>query len=770
MGINKLTSGAEKAIRFACNSARLLGHSYLGSGHLLLALTQLPTTGQLLNTCGLDAAMVRQELVERIGQGIPLSKLPQGIGYHAGLVIAGAKNEAEYWGSQEVNELHLLLAMARQRQSMACKILEAHGISPDVLFTAAVETVTLQNRSKEAQKMQNSRLLEQFGQDMVELAETMEPVIGRQKEIDAVINVLCRKNKNNPALIGEPGVGKTAIVEGLAQRMAAGNVPEQLFGKRLISIDIASLIAGTKYRGEFEERVRDIVAEVRRNRNVILFIDEMHTICGAGAAEGAIDAANLIKPALGRGEIQIIGATTLDEYRKYIEKDAALERRFRPVRVEEPSERETEEILRGVRLSLERHHGVSISDEAIQAAVRLSCRYLPDRFLPDKALDLLDETAARTRMQGSGPISAKRLQLEQQIHAAVQSGKYEKAAQLQEKMERYRRDTGRKSLLAADVARALSEQTGIPVGTLTQTERQHLAELEQELHRSVIGQDAAVHQVCDAVRRGKSGLADSKRPVAAILLLGPSGVGKTELCKALAQAVYGRRDAMIRLDMSEYMEKISASRLIGAPPGYVGHENGGELTEKVRRKPYSLILLDELEKAHPDVTNLLLQVMDDGVLTDSVGRRVDFRNTLIVMTSNLGSKSGTEIGFSKQAEEASMPIQLREHFAPEFLGRIDCVAQMRPLTNPQLAQIAGKQLAEVAGRADKVGVSMLVEDGVADWIVEHCQNRESGARQIRHAIQRHVENPLASRLMETETPPERVRVAVENDALTILTV
>lgn len=767
MGVNKLTGGAEKTIRLACSGARLLGHSYLGSGHLLLALTQLPVTGQIFSAAGLDAPKVRRALVERIGQGTPLQKLPQGIGSSTVKIITGAVEEAAVMGCEEVGEVQLLLAILRLPRTMAYKIIRDCGVSVDAVFTAAVETATLQKKSKEAQAMQNTRLLEQFGQDMVELAGSMEPVIGRQKEIDAVIGVLCRKNKNNPALVGEPGVGKTAIVEGLAQRMAAGNVPDQLFGKRLIAIDIASLIAGTKYRGEFEERVRDIVAEVRKNKNVILFIDEMHTICGAGAAEGAIDAANLMKPALGRGELQMIGATTLDEYRKYVEKDAALERRFRPVRVDEPSREETEEILRGVRLGLEQHHGVSISDEAIHAAVSLSCRYLPELFLPDKALDLLDESAARVRMQVSSPVTTTRLQLERQIHAAVQSGKYEKAAQLQEKMERCKQQSGRKSLLAADVADTLSGRTGIPVGTLTQTERQHLRNLEQELHRFVVGQDTAVQQVCDAVRRGKSGLADANRPVAAILLMGPTGVGKTELCKALAQAVYGNREAMIRLDMSEYMEKFSVSRLIGAPPGYVGHENGGELTEKVRRKPYSLILLDELEKAHPDVCNLLLQVMEDGILTDTVGRRVDFRNTLIVMTSNLCSRPEQAIGFSKQNGQTAIPAQLKAAFPPEFLGRIDCIAQMQPLTGEQMREIAGKQLSELTRRVAQNGINLAVSEEIAPWLAGQCHGQESGARQIRHAIQKQVETPLAARLLQYDELPQQLRITLREDALSI---
>lgn len=611
--------------------------------------------------------------------------------------------------------------------------------------------------------MQNQRLLELFGVDMVERAESMEPVFGRQRELEELIGVLCRKNKNNPALVGEPGVGKTAIVEALAQRMAAGNVPEPLLGKRLISLDMASLIAGTKYRGEFEERIRDIIAEVRRNRNVILFIDEMHTICGAGAADGAIDAANLFKPALGRAEVQLIGATTPQEYRKFIEKDAAFNRRFRRIDVPEPTLEETEEILHGVSRSLEQHHGVVISGEAVVAAVRLSDRYLPDRFLPDKALDLLDESAALVRLERSTPPSGRALRLQKQVHAAVQNGKYEKAAQLQNKLEHCRQEANRRFVRPMDVARVLSARTGIPVGTLTRSERDRLMGLENLLHRSVVGQEQAVEQVCQAVRRGKTGLADGCRPIAAILLTGPTGVGKTELCKALAEAVYGSREAMIRLDMSEYMEKISSSRLIGAPPGYVGYENGGELTERVRRHPYSLILFDELEKAHAEVLNLLLQVMEDGRLTDSAGQRVDFRNTLLVMTSNLGCRASCGLGFD--APSGMNNAELSAHFSPEFLGRIDVIAHMLPLNNRELTEIAEKQLHELTLRAEKLGVHITVEPEVATYLAGCCGGGKSGARQIRHLIQQLVEGPISAWMLQAQG--DDILVSMKSDKICV---
>lgn len=593
--------------------------------------------------------------------------------------------------------------------------------------------------------MQNVRLLEQFGVDMLDRAERRETVIGRTREIETVLQILSRKHKNNPALVGEPGVGKTAIVEGVAQYLAAGRVPEQLRGKRLFSLDMASVIAGTKYRGEFEERVRDIIAEVQRAQNIILFIDEMHTLVGAGAAEGAIDAANLLKPALGRGQLQLIGATTPAEYRKSIEKDAALERRFRMVQVREPNRDETCEILRGLRSGLEAHHRIAISDAAIDAAVGLSCRYLTEQFLPDKALDLLDE----------GSACAKLARLTAHEVGTVQM---EKAFRLRERLQRFPRPM-RNAVTAEDVAAAVSNRTGIPVGTITAGERERLCGLEELLSERVVGQPEAIREVAEAVRRGRSGICEEKRPIAAMLFIGPTGVGKTELCKALSATIYGSEAAMIRLDMSEYMEKHAISRLLGAPPGYVGHGEGGELTEPVRRRPYSLVLLDEVEKAHRDICGILLQVMDDGVLTDAEGRHVDFRNTLLVMTSNLGSEAAGAVGFGERTD--AQQRALRDHFTPEFLGRIDCIARFEQLGEAELAQIAEHQLAALEERAQRQHLLLELAPEMAEWIARRAARQSSGAREVRHLIRAELEAPLA-RLLLRETPPQKIAIRVEN--------
>ena len=588
-----------------------------------------------------------------------------------------------------------------------------------------------------------------------------------------VVSILCRKNKNNPALIGEPGVGKTAIAEGLAQRMAVGNVPPQLKDKRLISLNMANLVAGTKYRGEFEERLRDVLAEIRRGGDVILFVDEMHTIVGAGAAEGAIDAANIFKPALGRGEIQMLGATTREEYRRYIEKDAALDRRFRPVQVEEPDRETAISILRGLKPGLERHHHLKITDEAIGEAVRLSMRYLPDLYLPDKAIDLLDEAAARCRLEAMYPVrcSEARKQLEQELHAAVRERRFEKAAELRDKMQKLsaRSAEGRRprNITGAEIAEVVSSRTGIPLGRLTAAERQRLLELEGILNAQVVGQPKAVNAVAEAVRRGYSGIRDGSRPVACLLFTGPTGVGKTELCRALASEIYGSKEAMIRLDMTEYMEKQSGSRLIGAPPGYVGYEDGGKLTEAVRRRPYSLVLLDELEKAHPDVLGLLLQIMEEGCLTDSTGRRVSFKNAIVIMTSNVGGQTrGDGLGFCAGGREGELTAAVRQAFTPEFLGRLDATICFDPLSDGAMEAIAWKYLRQLQERTEAAGIQLQLPQELAACLGGKCRGKD-GARNLRRLVQTEVEGPLASFLLSSARRPSKIKLRLEDGKVVI---
>jgi ATP-dependent Clp protease ATP-binding subunit ClpC len=621
-------------------------------------------------------------------------------------------------------------------------------------------------RKKEAV---STKLLEQFSEDLILKASTLDPIIGRDREIEAVIGILSRKNKNNPALIGEPGVGKTAIAEGLAQRMAAGLVPPQLKEKRLISLNMANLVAGTKYRGEFEERLRDVLAEIRRSGDVILFVDEMHTIVGAGAAEGAIDAANIFKPALGRGELQMLGATTLTEYRKYIEKDPALERRFRPVLVEEPNREATMAILRGLKPGLERHHHMRITEEAMREAVQLSVRYLPELFLPDKAIDLLDEGAAHARMEELSSGKGARQNLEQELHEAVRESRYEKAAELRDKMQRLsvRSGEGRRSrtVTAADIAWAVSARTKIPVGRLTADERERLLNLDKILAEQIVGQGAAVEAVADAIRRGLSGIRDAGRPVACLLFTGPTGVGKTELCRVLTEQLYGSKDAMIRLDMTEYMEKQSVARLIGAPPGYVGYEEGGKLTEAVRRRPYCLVLLDELEKAHPDVSGILLQIMEEGELTDSAGRKVSFKNAIIVMTSNIGGEIKSDgLGFQPSGKASETDGALRQHFTPEFLGRVDKIVQFAPLEAKAMEQIAAKYLRQLQERALESGMRLIFPETLAGELGRKWKKKD-GARQLRRVVQEQVEGPLALYLLKCSKKPSTVRMCWEDEKL-----
>ncbi len=757
--VAKQSGETEKILRRSWALSSVLGHSWVGTEHLLIAIamtTDCPA-GRLLAWHGVTAEELLGRFVCGYGRGMRLCRLPQGLTKHARRALAAAARE-----ESPVRAENILSALLRDGSCGASRLLRQCSISNDLLFTGLCEGRTV----RKEQAMQNTRLLEQFGVDMVERAGNAEPVIGRRREIETVLQILARKHKNNPALIGEPGVGKTAIVEGVAQYIAAGQVPEQLFGKRLFALDMASVIAGTKYRGEFEERVRDILAEVQRAKNVILFIDEMHTLVGAGAAEGAIDAANLLKPALGRGQVQLIGATTLEEYRKFIEKDAALERRFRPVQVREPSEQETRRILEGLRPGLEEHHRLTITRSAIEAAVELSCRYLTDKFLPDKAVDLLDEGAACAKMSQLHGGGAAARALERELQEAVQNGRYEQAAGLRDRLQQLRGNTrASREVTAEDVAAAVSNRTGIPVGTLTLSERKRLSTLEEALSKRVVGQQRAIEAAAQAVRRGRSGLAEAKRPVAAMLFTGPTGVGKTELCKALSEAVYGSENAMIRLDMSEYMEKHAVSRLIGAPPGYVGHDEGGELSERVRRRPYSLVLLDEIEKAHRDVCGILLQIMEDGILTDANGRHIDFKNTLLVMTSNLGSQS-TQKGSLGFGERGCDPMRsaLEEHFSPEFLGRIDCIAAFSPLRLADLTQIARNQLAALCGRAERVGCRLLAGDDAAELLARRAQKKAGGARELRHLIQSELESPLAQMLLSRDALPT-VTVAVRDERL-----
>ncbi len=760
-------------IQRSAQKARALGHSYVGSVHILLVLSREPgLAGQVIRLLGVDPDLTEAMAQLLYGAGTPDLPLPQGLTQEAKTILHSAAQEAKSQGRKEIQPHHLLLAMARQEQSGAGELLKLNGVSADALFTHTVEYLRWEQAAPAKGKKEavTTRLLEQFSEDLIAKASTMDPVIGREKEIDMVIGILCRKNKNNPALVGEPGVGKTAIAEGLAQRMAMGNVPPQLKDKKLLSLNMASLVAGTKYRGEFEERLRDVLSEIRRNGDVILFVDEMHTIVGAGAAEGAIDAANIFKPALGRGELQMLGATTREEYRKYIEKDAALERRFRPVAVEEPSEAATMSILKSLKPGLERHHHLRITEDALKEAVRLSVRYLPDLYLPDKAIDLLDEGAARARMEEmqSGRGSAARKELEEELQGAVRERRFERAAELRDKMQHLSKPTENRrsrSVTAADIAWVVSARTGIPVGRLTAGERERLLGLEGLLSDQVVGQEKAVNAVSEAVRRGYSGIRDANRPIACLLFTGPTGVGKTELCRALAEEVYGSREAMIRLDMTEYMEKQSVSRLIGAPPGYVGYEEGGKLTEAVRRRPYCLVLMDELEKAHPDVLGILLQIMEEGVLTDSTGRRVSFKNAIVVMTSNVGGQlKGEGLGFCAAGKQAEMGAALGQAFAPEFLGRIDQTVHFENLSKGAMEAIAWKYLRQLQERTQTLGTQLQIPEELIAFLLKKCPGRD-GARQLRRLVQTEVEGPLASFLLRCSRKPSRIKLQMEETGI-----
>ena len=791
---NKFTPRAEEALRLAQEAAEEMGHGYVGSEHLLLGLMREEEgiAHRVMTEYGLTDEMICSILQRTVGTGLAGAAPSQGLTPRAKSIVELAVSESIRTNCTYIGTEHLLMGILREGNNMALRVLRTVGVDPRKMYASVVKklnesprTVTSGAATPNKEEGKKGKTLSEFTRDLNEAAREgkLDPVIGREQEVQRVIQILSRRTKNNPVLIGEPGVGKTAIAEGLAQRIVSADVPEELLDKKILSLDLSGMVAGTKYRGEFEERIKNTLAEVRQAGNVILFIDELHTIVGAGSAEGAVDAANIIKPALGRGEIRVIGATTLDEYRKYIEKDAALERRFQPVTVGEPTAETSVEILKGLRDKYEAHHKLTITDEAIEAAVMLSSRYINDRFLPDKAIDLMDEAASQVRMKAESA-SPDLKSLEEKIAAlhrekaeAIAAQDFEKAAQLRDIEKNYteqveiERDKwhrqmqqNRGSVTADDIAAVVAGWTGIPVTRLTEDEGQRLLRLEDTLHERVVGQDEAVTAVAKAIRRGRVGLKDPKRPIGSFLFLGPTGVGKTELCKTLAEAMFGDENAMIRIDMSEYMEKHTVSRLIGSPPGYVGHEEGGQLTEKVRRKPYSVVLFDEIEKAHEDVWNILLQILEDGIVTDSQGRRVDFKNTVIVMTSNVGAKNITaadtaRLGFDggeQENDEAKRFARIREAvmaelkrtFRPEFLNRIDETIVFRQLDEEDIRKIARRMLEVTGGRMAQQGITLQADDDAVAALAKDGFDAQYGARPLRRAIQNTVEDAVAELMLE----------------------
>lgn len=788
------TAKAKKAVDIATRMSKSLHHNYIGTEHLLLGLLREETgvAAQVLAENGVEETKVL-ELIEELIAPISTTEVIDADGYspRAARVLENAAREATRFHMEKIGTEHILIAMIKEPDCVASRLLNTLSVNVQKVYVdilvAMGEDVNLYKEDFQNGKPGRKRngegtpVLDQYSRDLTQLAREglLDPVVGRQEEINRVIQILSRRTKNNPCLIGEPGVGKTAIVEGIAERIVSGMVPDSVLGKRVVALDLSGIVAGSKYRGEFEERIKKVIWEVTKAGNVLLFIDELHTIIGAGGAEGAIDASNILKPALARGEIQILGATTIEEYRKHIEKDAALERRFQPVTVEEPTEQQSMEILKGLRYQYEKHHQVRITDEAVEAAVRLSARYINDRFLPDKAIDLMDEAAAKVRLGVSGhPEEAAGLrqqiaELETELEEALQNSDLETARakkarkeELEESLDKLatknKRELRRKNLSVGeeDIADIVSGWTKIPVKKLAEEEASRLKKLEKTLHKRVIGQEDAVSAVAKAVRRGRVGLKDPKRPIGSFLFLGPTGVGKTEISKALAEAVFGSEQSMIRVDMSEYMEKHSVSKMIGSPPGYVGHEEGGQLSEKVRRNPYSVILFDEIEKAHPDVFNILLQVLDDGHITDSQGRKVDFKNTIIIMTSNAGAQAIVEpkkLGFSSSNDEKqnyermknSVMEEVRRIFKPEFLNRIDETIVFRSLNKEDMKQIVTLMLKDVATRCkDQMNISLTVRDSVKSYIVDKAYEPKYGARPLRRKIQNEIEDPLAEQILD----------------------
>ncbi|WP_338779315.1 ATP-dependent protease ATP-binding subunit ClpC [Metabacillus sp. FJAT-52054] len=784
MMFGRFTERAQKVLALAQEEAVRLGHNNIGTEHILLGLVREGEgiAAKALNALGLGSEKIQKEVESLIGRGQDIS---QTIHYtpRAKKVIELSMDEARKLGHSYVGTEHILLGLIREGEGVAARVLNNLGVS---LNKARQQVLQLLGSNESSSGHQgggmanaNTPTLDSLARDLTVIARegSLDPVIGRGKEIQRVIEVLSRRTKNNPVLIGEPGVGKTAIAEGLAQQIVQNEVPEILRDKRVMTLDMGTVVAGTKYRGEFEDRLKKVMDEIRQAGNIILFIDELHTLIGAGGAEGAIDASNILKPSLARGELQCIGATTLDEYRKYIEKDAALERRFQPITVDEPTVAESIQILSGLRDRYEAHHRVSITDEAIDAAVKLSDRYISDRFLPDKAIDLIDEAGSKVRLRSfTTPPNLKELEMKleevrKEKDAAVQSQEFEKAASLRDTEQRLREqlDETKKTwkekqgqenseVTVEDIAMVVSNWTGVPVSRLAQTETDKLLNMEQLLHSRVIGQDEAVVAVAKAVRRARAGLKDPKRPIGSFVFLGPTGVGKTELARALAESIFGDEDAMIRIDMSEYMEKHSTSRLVGSPPGYVGYEEGGQLTEKVRRKPYSVVLLDEIEKAHPDVFNILLQVLEDGRLTDSKGRTVDFRNTILIMTSNVGAselKRNKYVGFNVQDEnqnykdmKGKVMGELKKAFRPEFINRIDEIIVFHSLEKKHLKEIVTLMSSQLTKRLAEQDLSLSLTDAAIEKITEEGVDLEYGARPLRRAIQKHVEDRLSEELLK----------------------
>ena len=805
------TDKAKKALNYANRLSRSSGCNYVGTEHILAGLLKEGTgvAAEVLTANNVELEALLKLIDELVAAGEEVTVADRdGYSPRTQMVLDRAREMADRFDSERIGTEHLLLAIIKEGDCAASRLLNTMGANPQKLFVdilAAMGEDPAQYR-EEIQRGRNEEAtltptLDQYSRDLTAMARAgrLDPVIGREKETERVIQILCRRGKNNPCLIGEPGVGKTAIVEGIAQSLVNGNVPDIVADKRLVSLDMSGLVAKSKYRGEFEDRIKKVINEVETAGNVLLFIDELHTIIGAGGAEGALDASNILKPALARGDVQVIGATTIEEYRKYIEKDAALERRFQPVQVEEPTEEESIEILKGLRKLYEKHHHVQITDEGVEASVRLSARYVNDRFLPDKAIDLMDEAAAKARL-GMMHGSDEMMQLNREIHQteldmehALQEGDIEKARTLKEtwenlqasreKLEKKNRRVSKNKVPVVgenEIADVVAGWTKIPVSRLTESEASRLQKLEETLHKRVIGQEEAVSAVSKAVRRGRVGLKDPKRPIGSFLFLGPTGVGKTEVSKALAEAVFGNEESMIRVDMSEYMEKHSVSKMIGSPPGYVGHEDGGQLSEKVRRNPFSVILFDEIEKAHPDVFNILLQVLDDGHITDSQGRKVDFKNTIIIMTSNAGAQSIIEpkkLGFGAKEDEkqdhermkASVMEEVKRIFKPEFLNRIDETIVFRALNKDDMKKIIGIMVRDLQKRCkEQLQIDLVVREAAKESIVEKAYDRKYGARPLRRKLQDEVEDRLADALIRGEIhAKDRVIVTTKNKEIIV---